>query len=308
MNSPPKNNAPDKALVEREYRKTATIKAVQWWQMGDHPAVVLKSDRIPWIETLEGGHVVTRGDWIATGVNGEHWPIKPDVFAKTYEPVEAPLSQPQHGGLVKSIEGKSDEQLSDMAYGKGYDLYRNKWIGDHEEMCADLVRWLVPRAPTNSHVVGENERVIPAGMKPWHGGDRAPNDWDGGPILCRAADGPSDPSDKGPWYWRHDNVGSDIIAYTPKPTDTADLMDTIAADHIAARTGEVSRRPYSEFRAEVMGKVADAPVDREAMVMVPVEPTEAMIEAGDGWNTPMSKALVASAYRNMIAARPGADA
>lgn len=75
-----------------EYRKIATIRAVQWWQMGDHPAVVLKSDPlryadegIPWIETLEGGHVVTPGDWIATGVNGEHWPIKPDVFAKTYE-------------------------------------------------------------------------------------------------------------------------------------------------------------------------------------------------------------------------------
>ncbi|KYK53598.1 hypothetical protein AYO51_15900 [Lactiplantibacillus plantarum] len=24
------------------------------------------------------------GDWIATGVNGEHWPIKNDVFKKTY--------------------------------------------------------------------------------------------------------------------------------------------------------------------------------------------------------------------------------
>jgi hypothetical protein len=30
---------------------------------------------------------VTPGDWIITGVNGEHYPCKPDIFAKTYEPV-----------------------------------------------------------------------------------------------------------------------------------------------------------------------------------------------------------------------------
>ncbi len=40
-----------------------------------------------WIDTLEGGHIVCPADWIATGVQGEHWPIKPDIFAATYEPV-----------------------------------------------------------------------------------------------------------------------------------------------------------------------------------------------------------------------------
>ena len=40
-----------------------------------------------WIDTLEGGHIVCVGDWIATGVEGEHWLIKPGIFAKTYEPV-----------------------------------------------------------------------------------------------------------------------------------------------------------------------------------------------------------------------------
>ena len=41
-----------------------------------------------WIETLEGGHIVCPGDWIITGVNGEHYPCKPDIFKKTYELVE----------------------------------------------------------------------------------------------------------------------------------------------------------------------------------------------------------------------------
>lgn len=40
-----------------------------------------------WIDTLEGGHIVCPGDWIATGAQGEHWPIKPDIFAATYEAV-----------------------------------------------------------------------------------------------------------------------------------------------------------------------------------------------------------------------------
>ena len=40
------------------------------------------------IDTLEGPHIVTPGDWIITGVKGEHYPCKPDIFAETYEPAE----------------------------------------------------------------------------------------------------------------------------------------------------------------------------------------------------------------------------
>lgn len=40
------------------------------------------------INTLEGKHEVTEGDWIITGVKGEKYPCKPDIFKMTYEPVE----------------------------------------------------------------------------------------------------------------------------------------------------------------------------------------------------------------------------
>lgn len=40
-----------------------------------------------WIDTLEGGHIVCPGDWIITGVKGETYPCKPDIFAMTYDPV-----------------------------------------------------------------------------------------------------------------------------------------------------------------------------------------------------------------------------
>lgn len=38
--------------------------------------------------TLEGIHLVSVGDYIITGIKGEHYPCKPDVFDKTYEPVD----------------------------------------------------------------------------------------------------------------------------------------------------------------------------------------------------------------------------
>lgn len=38
--------------------------------------------------TLEGFMVAKKGDWIIKGVKGEFYPVKPDVFAATYEAVE----------------------------------------------------------------------------------------------------------------------------------------------------------------------------------------------------------------------------
>ena len=40
------------------------------------------------IHTLEGDMTASPGDYIITGVNGEKYPCKPDIFRKTYELVE----------------------------------------------------------------------------------------------------------------------------------------------------------------------------------------------------------------------------
>lgn len=39
------------------------------------------------INTLEGAHWVSPGDWIIKGVAGEFYPCKPDIFEQTYEEV-----------------------------------------------------------------------------------------------------------------------------------------------------------------------------------------------------------------------------
>jgi len=40
------------------------------------------------IKTLEGNMTANVGDYIITGVNGEQYPCKPDIFKKSYEEVE----------------------------------------------------------------------------------------------------------------------------------------------------------------------------------------------------------------------------
>ncbi|MHC4574373.1 MAG: hypothetical protein ACYS76_09625 [Planctomycetota bacterium] len=107
----------------RYRKKPVVVEATQWFKNGDHPddgcepigppgkqflseGKVVRYYRLPasdsdlscewcgvrmhehgWIDTLEGGHNVCPGDWIITGVKGERYPCKPDIFEATYEEV-----------------------------------------------------------------------------------------------------------------------------------------------------------------------------------------------------------------------------
>ncbi len=75
-------------------KKPVVIEAEQWKEpQGNHP--LGEPDRLGvyaegntfYINTLEGRHIVTPNDWIITGVKGETYPCKPDIFEKTYEKV-----------------------------------------------------------------------------------------------------------------------------------------------------------------------------------------------------------------------------
>jgi hypothetical protein len=82
-----------------KYRqKPVVIEAEQWFPGKVVDGVVTEYDPeidgvggkppFPFIRTLEGKMFVSPGDWIITGVNSEKYPCKPDIFEKTYEPVE----------------------------------------------------------------------------------------------------------------------------------------------------------------------------------------------------------------------------
>lgn len=94
-------------MMARYRKKPVVIEASQWFNYGDHPQVrkttytevarILStsgcSKEPPYwswqamgvIDTLEGPHMVTPGDWIIKGVQGEFYPCKNDIFLTTYE-------------------------------------------------------------------------------------------------------------------------------------------------------------------------------------------------------------------------------
>jgi hypothetical protein len=47
-----------------------------------------QAEEVELIETLEGTMRAEVGDWVITGVKGERYPCKPDIFAATYERVD----------------------------------------------------------------------------------------------------------------------------------------------------------------------------------------------------------------------------
>jgi hypothetical protein len=110
-------------LMSKYIKKPIPVEAHQWYQNGDHPedksevvfpadgsapflgegevVMFLRSEKATdtckecsmfyedhgWIKTLEGGHIVCPGDWIITGIKGERYPCKKEIFEMTYEKI-----------------------------------------------------------------------------------------------------------------------------------------------------------------------------------------------------------------------------
>lgn len=65
----------DRPITKKYRKKPVVVEAYQ-------------TDKEIVIHTLEGDMTASVGDYIITGVNGEKYPCKPDIFEKTYEPAE----------------------------------------------------------------------------------------------------------------------------------------------------------------------------------------------------------------------------
>lgn len=80
-------------MIKKYRKKPVTIEAIQWDGKNlsaiDYfmDRVVENKETILVIHTLEGDMEASVGDYIIKGVNGEFYPCKPDIFAKTYEEV-----------------------------------------------------------------------------------------------------------------------------------------------------------------------------------------------------------------------------
>ena len=140
-------------------KKPVVIEATQWKKNGDHPldevfrpwedsgeipteareGKIVRYFRRPdvratercqkcdchmqnhgWIDTLEGGHIVCPYDWIITGVVGEYYPCKNDVFLKSLDEVQySPfdISRPKDAKTFKI----------DVEYSKEYNPFKETY-------------------------------------------------------------------------------------------------------------------------------------------------------------------------------------
>ena len=88
-------------MIKKYRKKPVIIEAIQFEDNADcilaiHKFVGQETTRVNYedkdnpyikIETLEGTMKASVGDYIIKGVNGEFYPCKPDIFAKTYDEI-----------------------------------------------------------------------------------------------------------------------------------------------------------------------------------------------------------------------------
>jgi hypothetical protein len=124
------------------YRKTATIKAEQF----DGSDEMIKKYDIAigsgWvapyrINTLEGWAGVQINSWIATGVNGEHWPITEEVFKKSY--AELPVIPKNVANYL--VDCKHDHTTIGTSLSGNIVLFGHARTPD---MIHDILSWLRP--------------------------------------------------------------------------------------------------------------------------------------------------------------------
>ena len=112
------------------------------------PVVVeaYKTDKEIVIHTSEGDMKASIGDYIITGVNGEKYPYKPDIFEKTYEAV----TNTNYDRIKAKIANMTVDEISEF-------LSKSRFC---ENFCA-----FTKNGICNSH--GSPRTVCNKGIKQW---------------------------------------------------------------------------------------------------------------------------------------------
>lgn len=78
------------------------------------------------LETLKGTIQIFIGDWIATGVEGEHWAVKDEIFKKTYKKLP----------VIPKVYGDTIEEYKTNHYPLSEIFTEWDWHYDEQEMIA----------------------------------------------------------------------------------------------------------------------------------------------------------------------------
>ena len=159
--------------MAKAYRKKpVVVEAVQW--TGENHAEMCEFidpeafEIIPRIglviHTLEGDHHASPGDYIIKGVNGEFYPCKPDIFAKTYE--SSTLTQPNEPLTLEELRLMAEPTPVWWDWAQGWVLARNgmimSWNGRYHnsgELRGDFYRRPPEGEEEEKHVIEITENL-----------------------------------------------------------------------------------------------------------------------------------------------------
>lgn len=72
-------------IMDYDFAFDDPVRIVREWNPEDRRLISYRA----YVKTLEGDMEFKIGDWIITGIKGERYPCKPDIFQATYEAVES---------------------------------------------------------------------------------------------------------------------------------------------------------------------------------------------------------------------------
>lgn len=120
---------------------------------------VLDGTRAIVIRTLEGDMRANEGDWIVKGVKGEFYPVKPDIFAATYEAADAQRDEPtrEPGDAASELYERRPEIAFVLAEMKHRAL--EGCAGEHDGTCCDPEMNIHPEDWCNPCLMGTIAQV-----------------------------------------------------------------------------------------------------------------------------------------------------
>ena len=130
------------------------------------------------IATLEGEMHASDGDYIIKGVNGEFYPCKPDIFAKTYEPEDPSAVGMTFGEAIEALKNdlavrrkgwngkgifialKRPTDTSDMTHAYIY-IDTTELLTDNPYAPKDVVPWLA----SQTDMLASDWEIVPSASR-----------------------------------------------------------------------------------------------------------------------------------------------
>lgn len=122
---------------------------IEWAATSATPAHVYEDELyIKTLESGQGAHHVSRGDWVICGVKGEFYACKPDIFEQSYQEERGyPYDRPDGSNSALCRQEVPVEELEALA--KGWDNWADTHLDGieleiavkcHRDLCALLER------------------------------------------------------------------------------------------------------------------------------------------------------------------------